>query len=505
MYKFIKFACDRFVTSDPDSKVSYIDLFAVLCAWEWQTQGSAAFLLPELNKYLPTITRTIEQGYAENLLKYFTHMSSAANYDPIWTMGAAPEGSANPYVTKTMIKNSSLLDREGFWNKDTNAPRDEPGLLTTQKEPIHNIGQVKVAAAQDTLKRERTRLSTEALPVAPQVFLTDRVRTTAFGETLQPFRGLTQAPLAMHTFDSGLLDTNEAKPHSREVDIMRASYSRSIEQISALSYSGGDMSATATDDVDSLILHHQLPSDLLTAPRPFTNDENADFQLQKGLQDLDLTLGEAESVNLTADGSLLNANSLLEESLTAPTFDSNYQHYSGGLLGSFNMSTSFESIDPTLVKKTLAEEEVSRLRRAQALRERELLLLQHAEKVEMEKRREEKLRMREQIRRDMRRKEREGMAYYHNALDIKFQHNEKVRQRMSEIAEAEAADRNTREAEILRIQQENMAKSQSKALSKNSKAAADAESRAERKEQKLMKKEDETMQKIAKKLAQEEK
>jgi hypothetical protein len=306
----------------------------------------------------------------------------------------------------------------------------------------------------------------------------------------------------MQTLNVDLLNAKDVHPQSREVDVARASYSRSIENISTVTYSA----SSNVEDNDSLFLHQESAGILLTAPRPLT-PENMDIRAHMREEGLEYGEGlfDNESAILPTDGSLVNSSSLHEESLTAATFDSNYQHYSGALLGSFNMSTSYESLDPALVKKTLAEEEVSRLRRAQALREHELEILQRAEKEEMEKRREEKLRMREQIRRDMKRKEREGMAYYHAAIDAKCKLNEKVREKMNAIAEAEEADKHTKELEILRIQQENMARSMQKSLSKNAKASEDLERKSENKELKLMRKEDEAMRKIAKKLAHDEK
>jgi hypothetical protein len=162
-------------------------------------------------------------------------------------------------------------------------------------------------------------------------------------------------------------------------------------------------------------------------------------------------------------------------------------------------------MDPAAVKKSLAEEEVRRLRREQMAREQELELLQRVEREEMRKRREEKLAMREQINQEMKRKEREGMAYYRAAVDAKYRINEKVRAKMNEIAAAEEADKHIREQEILRIQQENMAKSMQKVASKNSQAEQEAARKKEQHENKLMRKEEEAMRKIIKTLEREEK
>jgi hypothetical protein len=113
--------------------------------------------------------------------------------------------------------------------------------------------------------------------------------------------------------------------------------------------------------------------------------------------------------------------------------------------------------------------------------------------------------MRELIRQEMRRKEREGMAYYRAAVNHKYHLNEQVRSRMSEIAAAEEADKHQKELEIQRIQQENMAKSLQKAANKNSAAEEEAQQRREQRENKQMRKEDDAMRKIAKALDREAK
>lgn len=506
--QFIKFCCGRFVQSDPDGKISYLDMFALLCAWEWQMQGSEEFLLKELNHRLPGMHRTVEQSFAENLVKYFRCMSFIPGADPIWTMGEAPEGAANPYATKSSAKPSMSITKDGFWNSQTNAPQDKPGLLTLQREPIHNAGQVNVLPVQSALKHERTKLSTEAIPTAPQVLHTGRVQTTMFGETIQPVRSLPVAPLTMHTMDASMLRPLDQPARDREVAMSRASYSRSVENISTLTFTAS-MShlGDGASEVDSLFLHHESAGNLLQAPRPKTPDE---IRSTMDDQARSLTFPEIDEMasqfmSLDAQSSQLKSNfegSLKEDSLTATmaTYDSNYGPYPGALLGSF-AGSNFESLDPTLVRKSLAEEEVLRLRRAQMERERELLILQRAEKEEMEKRRQEKVAMREQIRREMKRKEREGMAYYHAAIDIKYKHNEEVRQKMDAINAALEEDKHQKEREILRIQQENMARSLQKVADKDSQAEAEAQLKRQNKELKMMRKEDEAMKKMTKALA----
>lgn len=517
IYKFIKLCCDRFVQADPDGKISYLDMFALICAWEWQMQGSEELLLSSLNRDLPGMLRTVEQSFAQNLIKFFRCVSVARGADPIWTMGEAPADTANPYTTKASGKTNMSLAKDGFWNAQTNAPNDKPGLLTLQREPIHNVGQVSVLPTQNALKHERTKLSTEAIPAVPLVLHTERVRTSLFGETVQPARALPVAPLSMKTMDLGELNLPAEVEREKTMALSRASYSRSVENISTITFTASISNlGDAASELDSLFLHQESAGILLQAPRPKTPDEirsNMDDQQVRSMTFPEIDEMGSQLISLDAHSSTSQQlkpynpdGSLREDSLTAGTFDSNYEsygnyrNYPSALLGSF-AGSNFESLDPSVVKKTLAEEEVLRLRRAQIERERELQLLQRAEKEEMEKRRLEKLQMREQIRREMKRKEREGMAYYHAALDVKWKHNEEVRQKMDAIAAALEADKHQKELEIQRIHEENMARSLQKVAQKGSEAALDEERKKCKKELKLMRKEDDAMKKMAKALA----
>jgi hypothetical protein len=508
IHRMVRFCKERFVVNDPDGRVSYIDMFALLCAWEWQTQGNEEFLLSTLNTSLPGIHRTVETTFAESLLRYFAHMSSIPDADPIWVMGAAPEGTDNPYATRGAAKSSLSLARDGFWNVNTNAPQDAPGSLTVQREPIRSAAQVNVLPKQSAVKRERTKLSTEAVPAVPQVLHTDRARSTLYGETVQPVRPLSAASLTVNFMDTTDLKLLDQDVRDREQALSRISYSRSVGNISSMTFTPPlSLLGEAPSEVDSLFLQPHTPADMLMAPRPKTPEEIRSAMDQGQMGGTYADMEEMASQFMSLEASSLHEPGLREDSLTMTMSLSESQgghQYASNLLGSFTGS-NFESLDPTLVKRGLAEEDVRRRRREQRERERELELLQRAEQEEMKKRREEKVAMRELIRQEMRRKEREGMAYYRAAVNHKYHLNEQVRSRMSEIAAAEEADKHQKELEIQRIQQENMAKSLQKVANKNSAAEEEAQQRREQRENKQMRKEDEAMRKIAKTLDREAK
>jgi hypothetical protein len=83
------------------------------------------------------------------------------------------------------------------WNLNTNVPDDTPGMLKVQKEPIHSALAVGVPSGELAAKRQKTRLSMEVVPSKPYVLPSLRSRTNLFGETSQPLRTITQAPLTI--------------------------------------------------------------------------------------------------------------------------------------------------------------------------------------------------------------------------------------------------------------------------------------------------------------------
>lgn len=497
--QFINFCLDRFVQSDPDAEISYIDMCSLLLAWENQVQGDRSFLLKYLIKTLPTIKRTIEQSYAQLLIEYFECISCFPYAEPIWTMG-------NKIIDSTTENNSTkesfLTSLQGNWNLNTAIPNDEPGLLKIQQEPIYSNSSVHVHSNEVIMKRQKTKLSTDIIPMQPMLWLSKRAKTNLFGETLQPLRNAKpKAILSIQTLTPGsydLIPPDEIN-YQRNNNLSQNSYSRAMSEIEPESIIEFMSSKSSKKDpeVDKLFSNEKLYPQ---APYPKTPEE-----INQGLQNTHMFI--------SADNDF--------SSFTAPYFDMHKQFQSmiykeSSILsdnesGFIDINDSIDS-NPTFqynqyikLQKQLASEEVARMRYEYELKTKDFEDEFNEENEIFKQRKLDKDKLRRQIRIEMKEKERISMQYYYKAIEEKFKHNLDTKTKMNEINKLMEADKNQKDIELQKLRDLNNMKSKEKQKEKLLKEFLEKEKIQSDKELKLMKNEEEYMIKLNIKLASEQK
>jgi len=511
LFEYIQICIDRFVQGEPDANISYIDMFGQLLAWESQVQGERDFVLRDLIKSLPFIKRTIEKSYALMVIEFFERVSCHPNADPIWTMGHRTDEARDP-------KPSLSIPMDGNWNLNTNVPDDQPGLLKVQKEPIHSSLAVGVPMGEVTAKRQKTRLSMEVIPTAPYVLPSLRSRTNLFGETSQPLRTITQAPLTIKniTAEQFSIVSSSSLTEMRNESLSRGSYSRSMTRASAVD-SAEDYDVMTHASKPSLLLFQSDPNNLelelassedlyFTAPNPKSTEE-----LQRSLQDSKVE----GSFILSGDqdfASLAEPYFIIHERLKSKsnssfdldekhTIDSDYQSYSiNGGDESVTSSSFLDYIAFTGIQKKLAADEVARMKKEYMLRMEEWdeELLREAERFQ--ERTKLKFNIRKEIRQQMKEKERVSMQVYYKTVDDKFKSNQAAKDKLDAINQQIEKDKHAKEDEIQRLRELNNSKSLQKQRDKEAKALAEREKAMADKELKLMRKEEQLIIKYNAKL-----
>jgi hypothetical protein len=242
-----------------EDRVSYIDIVAMLLAWEEQHQGYKLLNVQNLLQTLPAIRRSIELAMANDMLQYFSLVAAVDNvYNPSWVMA----GFVNKPVETTLSTSVSTastqlaLSTEGFWHKDVNLPSDAPGLLQVQSvDKIFTTAEVLALShstsslpAKTVHRQELERLS------APFVPTTLRQNLTITGEVSQIVSAPHgPAPLALQQLDLQTTLPASAFPPGLEVmDDLRESFSRTMRRVqvsSNASTSGGPISTGSSTSV----------------------------------------------------------------------------------------------------------------------------------------------------------------------------------------------------------------------------------------------------------------
>jgi len=516
---YIQICIDRFVQGEPDANISYIDMFGQLLAWESQVQGERDFILRDLIKSLPFIKRTIEKSYASLVIEYFERVSCHPNADPIWTMGHRTDDAGDPK------KPGLSIPMDGNWNLNTIVPDDQPGLLKIQKEPIRSSLAVGVPMGEMSAKRQKTRLSTEVIPTAPYVLPSLRSRTNLFGETSQPLRTITQAPLTIKnmTADQFSIVSTSSLTELRNDSLSRGSYSRAMSRASAVD---------SPEDYDEMT-HASKPSSQPTSflhSDPNNNNNNNFFELElASSEDLYFTAPNPKSTeelqrslqDSKVEGSFILSGDQDFASLAEPYFiiherfksksnssfdlpddkhaiDSDYQSYSIDGEGdesnmSCSSSTLLDYIAFTSMQKKLAADEVARMKKQYLSRMEEWDEELREEAIRFQERTKLKFNIRKEIRQQLKEKERVSMQVYYKAVDDKFKSNQAAKEKLDAINKQIEMDKHAKEEEIQRLRELNNMKSLQKQKEKEAKALAEREKAMAEKELKLMRKEEQLM------------
>lgn len=404
--------------------LSYIDLVALLLSCEEAVvQGEEDFRhAKSLARALQTLGRAIEIVQAKELVKYFSMASALSEADdPLWVLGEHKPLLSSSSAIATSSSTSTLpaaLSRDGLWRRDVALPDDQPGLLTVQQLAVEAA---PAGAAAPGEKRVR-----EGMPPMP---------IYKKAPTSQPRKG--PAPITIVSVDlpSGtktmMPSSAGTSPATTAGDLVdRQSFSRAMGRIEVLPLEeGGEMEeVVGGDNVSGL-------------PKPMPQLEEASLDSNYQLYDLSAWMDQSEST----------ASSQEAQDHEGKKTAAGLQEESGGrgddllrsltpfretppllLLLPRQPSTakghnSVSSFDPSQLE---AEAEVFK-RLQEAVQEEQRLAVDYEEEQRLLlQRRQEKEALREQLRREMEEKEREGLRVYREGLQRRSRRMERAQARL---------------------------------------------------------------------------
>ncbi len=226
--KIIQLAKEKTKITSIEDKLSYIDVIAVLLAWEEQNSGVKPFLIDELVNTINYIERSIDTHLAKDLIKYFTCVSALENYEnPLWVIGlpvdqpVSKEGfdlidrvmtpgltnkltqTTNVTASSTSLKDLPIMTEQtktlsipldGEWRlPKVNPPDDRPGLLHVKPVILEKFQHQKLnhVMRHVTAIREAHRKEMEYnRSLIPLILRTNRAKESLFGETAKPISGV---------------------------------------------------------------------------------------------------------------------------------------------------------------------------------------------------------------------------------------------------------------------------------------------------------------------------
>lgn len=512
-YRLLLLAKAQTKVRSVEDQLSYIDIIAILLAWEEHQQGFVSISMPALIEALPGISRSIEAALAKDFVKYFSLLSCLDNTDdPAWVMKRYAGTAALPLHTtasqtslqKTVPSTTQILSlpTEGNWRPAVALPSEEPGMLTIQRvDQIYSP--VKEAPASAVPLYEQHRREMQALPV-PKVLETDRPRITLSGEVSQMFRPLGQASLALQRMDADL--PAEAFAPGQELIEGRQSYSRVMHRIGVDVEVPAVSTAKMLEDELRLVILDPLPvPHVHSLGTPGKRPEGQGRTFEDSLAALESQFSDTDS-----------STHLLKEDSIA-TLDSNYQQYDLSFLGEdivpkallhksdASLTPFLEARDEEMYRDSLSfDQQASLAERSLALAEAEVsrrivelsaveesFLGEYAdEQAEFAKRQKEKEELRARLRAEMLIKEREAMKMYHASLKQRGARRDKAVKQLNAMEAAEAADRAQKEKDIQAILERNRSRALGKMAQKMTAEGLAAQREAESAENKLMRKED---------------
>ncbi|RYG70379.1 hypothetical protein EON64_00355 [archaeon] len=529
-----------------EDQLSYIDVVAMLLAWEEHHQGFKLVSLPWLLASLPPIQRGIETSLAKDLVKLFSLVSSLNNVeDPVWVVRSTL-ASGSMQLDDSLFKTSALssvanvpdsnpptalsIPMEGNWKTGPVAvPADEPGLLLAQAISTVPSPVVHVRSAVQLPKYEEHRREIEHL-VAPSVLETARSSATLTGEAVNPvFSTKKQASITVKKLDMEIpLPRSAYTPGYEVIDHGRQSFSRVMQRISM----EGTESPTNTAKGLEIELRREIDLDPLPEPifasvsTPGKEPERQTYDIGMSLDTFHSQFSDTESSNM-----------LVEDSIG--TMDSNYQQYDLSLVGDEIIPRNSQNVGNKMVggsnssqvlltpfldvkdqekqrsqlsqviqalqddsvnvhdkSKLLADEVVSRRIEELQYVEEVFQTEFEQEKEEFEKRRLEKEALREKLRQEMLLKEKEAMKVYRKSLMERSERMKKARAHLSAMEEAEAEQRRQKEKDIQAILNRNRSRALNKLDERTSKEKSQALREREANEAILMKKEEKLSMRI---------
>eukprot|EP01039_Chlorochromonas_danica_P011104 gene11104-12370_t len=421
-------------------KVSYIDLVALLLSCEQAVvQGEEDFRHGKsLAKALQSLGRAIEVAQARELVKFFS-MASAFDTDddqhpPLWVLGqhyqtpvvAAAAGGGGGGAAGG--GGGGLISRDGLWRRTVAVPEDQPGLLTVQ--PLQPL---PLQSTQLLPAEERKGRGSEGMPPMP---------IYKKPPTSQPRQGPAAIRIVSMTLPS---DAKTVTPIAAAGGgggggggdvVERQSFSRAMERIEVLplqeGLGGGLDEVVRGDDVSG------LPSAML--PQQV---EEASLDSNYQLYDLSAWMDQSESTASSqgrqlegegegggggggGGGDVLRSLTPFRE--TPPLL----------LLLPRQPSTAkaFASVSSSSEQSQL-EAEAEVLKRVQEAVQEEVRLAAdyHDEQRLLLLRRQEKEALREQLRREMEEKEREGLRVYREGLRQRSRRLQRAQARLKEEEE----------------------------------------------------------------------
>ena len=263
---FLRVVHKMFLEGSPAAPVSYIDLCAALLGWEFQCQGDREVTLAILTKDISEMKRSIEQAYANELVRFFSSVQLLDNIafysiaDPIWVMLPVTRPSVQ---TEDSKRSTFALPTNGDWVVNTSAPDDisaNPFFTDALTFSMKGLALGKPAVVAEKMNRSN-KIDVhikDAVP-HPKVLSTNRFLRTIHGEIIESgysSKPVEKCPIAKTIISLDIPMFDPLQPTAKEValELSRQSFSRGVSDIV-------DKSSFISDGVTYTHRDNQLPSD----------------------------------------------------------------------------------------------------------------------------------------------------------------------------------------------------------------------------------------------------
>ena len=240
---FLRVVHKMFLEGTPAAPVSYIDLCAALLGWEFQCQGDREVTFAILSKDIAEMKRSIEQAYANELVRFFSSVQLLENIafysiaDPIWVVLPVSKPSAQ---TDDSGRSTFALPTKGDWVVNTSPPDDiaaNPFFTDALTYSMKGLALGKPAVVADKMNRSN-KLDVhikDAVP-HPKVLATNRFLRTIHGEIIESgfsSKPVEKCPLSKSIITLDIPMFEHIQPTAKEValDLSRQSFSRGVSEV----------------------------------------------------------------------------------------------------------------------------------------------------------------------------------------------------------------------------------------------------------------------------------
>ena len=240
---FMRVVLKMFLDGSPAAPISYIDLMATMLAWEFQCQGELEINLETLAKDIPEMKRSIEQNYANELVRYFSSaqlldsMEFNGIADPIWVMAAPSKAITS---NDSFMKSALSIPTNGDWVLNTAPPDD------IDQNPVFtdglNYSKKRLTLGQPAVVTDKIARSTKVdvhkkdVVAYPKVQATHRALKTIHGEVVAS--GFSAKPIEPCPISKSQIllnippfDPLQATSNDISRDVTRHSYSRGVADV----------------------------------------------------------------------------------------------------------------------------------------------------------------------------------------------------------------------------------------------------------------------------------